>query len=212
MSAVSNRISKSVHGTPRPRIAPPPRRRHRGAWRRLRSACLLALAVLGLLPSGASSAAPNEYDVKATLMVNFMKFVEWPDDTSAVAPGPLVLAVVGNDPFGAALERATAGQSVNGRSVVVKRWKNPRELGPCHVLFVAVSDADEVSHILGGLKGTAVLTIGDGPSFVSEGGIIGFFMHDSRIRFDISPTTAERAHLRISSRLLAVAHVVQGER
>jgi hypothetical protein len=55
-----------------------------------------------------------------------------------------VLAVVGNDPFGAALERATAGQSVNGRVVVVKRWKNPRELGPCHAVRRG-SDADEVS-------------------------------------------------------------------
>ena len=179
-----------------------------------RCAVLGAIALLLAGPPARLSAdpLPSEYDVKATLIVNFMKFVEWPDDTSLVAPGPLVLAVVGNDPFGAALEHATAGQSINGRPVQVRRWRSARELGPCHVLFIAVSDADEARRILGEVRGAAVLTIGDRPSFVSEGGMIGFFMHDSRIRFDISPASAERAHLRISSRLLAVAHVVQPAR
>ena len=174
-----------------------------------RLAALLLLAVGTVLPARAADTLPSEYDVKASLIVTFMKFVEWPDDTALTSPGPLVLAVVGNDPFGTALERATAGQSVNGRPVLVRRWHSARDLGPCHVLFVAVSDADDVKHILGEVRGNAVLTIGDRPSFVSEGGIIGFFMHDSRIRFDINPSTAERSHLRISSRLLAVAHVVQ---
>jgi hypothetical protein len=121
-----------------------------------------------------------------------------------------VLGVLGPDPFGPALERAMDGRTAGGHPIEIRRWKRLRDLGSCHVLFVALSDEDDIGRALRTVGDRAVLTVGETPSFVRLGGTIGFYFHDSRIRFEISPGNAERSHLRISSRLLALSNVVHG--
>jgi hypothetical protein len=173
---------------------------------------LLALVAVAALACAALPArtaeAPGEYEVKAALLLNFMKFVEWPPDSLDSFESPIVLGVLGSDPFGPALERAMNGRTAGGHPIAIRRWKRLRDLGSCHVLFVAMTDEDEIQRTLRAVGDRPVLTVGETPSFVSLGGTIGF--HDSRIRFEISPGNAERSHLRISSRLLALSNVVHG--
>ena len=44
--------------------------------------------------------------------------------------------------------------------------------------------------------------------FAREGGVIGFALVDKTVRFDINLKAAERAELRVSSKLLAVARSI----
>ena len=184
------------------------------AFRRFAPAGALALVAAAALAFAAVPAraadAPSEYEAKASLLLNFMKFVEWPADSLDAFESPIVLGVLGPDPFGPALENAMEGRAAGGHPIVIRRWKRLRDLGACHVLFVALSDEDEIARALRAVGDRAVLTVGETPSFVRLGGTIGFYFHDSRIRFEISPGNAERAHLRISSRLLALSNVVHG--
>lgn len=151
------------------------------------------------------AAGLGEYDVKAAFLFNFVQFVDWPPRAFASPDAPLVIGILGNDPFGGSLERIIRGESIHGHKLVVKRAKRPEDLRPCHVLFIAKSEANRVQECLENLHGLAVLTVADMDRFVQKGGMIGFVMAGNNVRFEINPGQAQREELRISSKLLKLA-------
>jgi hypothetical protein len=166
------------------------------------------------LPGSASAAtaAPSEYEVKAALLFNFAKFVDWPARTFTAPDAPFTVGVVGSDPFGPALERMLAGKTVGGRPIVVRRWPRPRDCGTCQILFVATSDPSVLDQVLDDVRNQPVLTVGDMADFAGQGGIIGLTMEHSRVHFEINPAAADHARLVISSRLLSLARLVPNPR
>lgn len=150
--------------------------------------------------------ASLEYAVKAAFLYNFAHFVEWPSEPAA--PSPFVIGLLGEDPFGAALDKAVEGKTVRGRSLVVRRFAKLEDLAPCPILFVGASEAPRLSLVLARLRGSPVLVVGDADGFAREGGTVGFFIEDNRVRFEINLNAAGAAGLKVSSRLLAVARVV----
>jgi hypothetical protein len=138
--------------------------------------------------------------VKAAFLYNFVKFVEWPATSSQT--GPVALCVLGKDPFDGELERATEGKTVNGRSLVVRRVNDATSAQSCQVLFVSASEAARAPEVMKRVAGWSVLTVSDIDRFSDLGGIINFLMDGQRVRFRINQGAAERASLRISSKLL----------
>jgi hypothetical protein len=142
----------------------------------------------------------TEYQVKAAFLYNFVKFVEWP--VNSPQTGPLVICVLGKDPFDGELERATEGKTVNGRPLIVRRLNDPAAVRSCQVLFVSSSELGRMPEVMRKLAGLSVLTVSDIDGFSDLGGIITFLMDGQRVRFRINQGAAERASLRISSKLL----------
>jgi hypothetical protein len=174
---------------------------------------LLATLVLGPVSGTAPAAAlapglPTEYEVKAAYLYNFAKFVEWPADAFKDGSAPFVIAVVGRDPFGAALDQILAGKSVNGHPVVVLRVADPGQARGAHIVYVGLPEGAALTPALRRVSGDGVLTVGDGAAFARDGGIIGFRTQDRRVRFDINAQRAERAGLKLSSQLLKLARIV----
>ena len=166
----------------------------------------------GVVPSGrAQSETPNEYQVKAAFLYNFAKFVEWPPDAFAGPQAPIVLGIVGEDPFGDALREIISGKTVNGRSFLIKRLKLGPELHGCHILFISSSEKKNLARIFESLKGSSVLTVGETDQFVQSGGAIKLFLEGNNVRFEINVGAASLARLKISSKLLALARSVVGE-
>ena len=173
-------------------------------------AFLRAALVAILLPviptvATAQSRVPSqagEYDVKAAILYNLLKFVEWPADAFAAANTPVAICVLGADPFGALLDDSVRGHQVGGRGIVVRRLT---EVAPgCHVLFISLSETRRLSMILDRLRTMSVLTVGEQEQFVDGGGIIELRTED-RVRFAINVEAADRARLRLSARLLMLA-------
>jgi hypothetical protein len=174
--------------------------RHR---RRLQiTGCILGafVALVGGRPVSAQSNALSEYEVKAAFLYHFAQFVEWPPETFKEASDPLVYCTIGEDPFHGSLEAALNGKTIGARSLHVRHLKQLSELQGCHLVFV----------VLALLKGSPVLIVGESEHFVQEGGTIGFFLEENKIRFEINLEAAEKAQLKISSRLLALAKTVVG--
>ncbi len=147
-----------------------------------------------------------EYQVKAAFLLNFARFVEWPATQTVGVAGnsPLTICIAGDDPFGGTLDRLARGEAVNGRPVVIRRfWQ--RE-STCQILFVSGSERDLFRAL--GRAEPGVLTVGEDAAFLTEGGMINFVVEDRRVRFDVNLKAAERASVRISSRLLSVARSV----
>jgi hypothetical protein len=170
---------------------------------------LLAGLCLALAPAPlAAQKAPSEYEVKAAFLYNFARFVEWPPEAAGGDDRPFVVAVLGDDPFGDALDRTLAGKTVASRPISVRRVSSPEEAQRANIVFVCSSEKTNVTHVLRVLGGGRVLTVGEMSGFAEQGGMIGFRTEDRRIRFDINADQAHRAGLRISSQLLKLARIV----
>jgi hypothetical protein len=151
----------------------------------------------------------SESDVKAAFLYNFTKFVEWPSAAFADARSPLKICVLGEDPFGKTL-RALMDEEVGGRPLSLLRLDNLSNPAACHVLFISRSEKKRLPQILAALGETPVLTVGDTPEFLEQGGIINFILEGSKVRFEINQEAAERVGIKISSKLLALARNVKG--
>jgi hypothetical protein len=168
------------------------------------------IAVLALCSAAgiAEAQSPTEYQVKAAFLYNFAKFVEWPARSFPAAGTPLTFCVVGEDPFGSDLEEITRGKTIDQRKLATRRVKKGRER-ECHILFVSPSEEARLGEILRDVKDASVLTVSDIAKFSRTGGIIGFIIEGNKIRFEINLDAAERAGLKISSRLLKLAKIVR---
>lgn len=170
---------------------------------------LLAL-VASVLFLGAAplAAAPTEYQVKAVFLFNFSQFVDWPPEAFAEPQSPLVIGVLGNDPFGADLDEIVRGETVNGRPLLVRRYRSIQELDTCHILFIDRSERDRLGQILAALKGRSILTVGDFEGFARNGGVIRFVMTGNKIRLHVNLDAARLAGLTIRAKLLRPAQIV----
>ena len=174
----------------------------------------VALAILHLwgacvFSSGAADApALSEYQVKALFLFNFAKYVDWPPQAFATGTAPIVIGVVGTDNFGDSFKQVIAGKTVNGRAVVIKQVTDEPGYQACHILFVSVSEKGRIAEILSAVKDTAVLTVGETDQFLTQNGMINLRKKDNKIRLEINLGGAQRANLKLSSKLLGVADTV----
>jgi hypothetical protein len=170
---------------------------------------LVALSC-GLVPclAGTQGVAP-EYEVKAAFLFNFTKFVEWPPSAFTDEHSLLKICVLGENPFGKTL-RSLTDDEVGGRRLSLVHPESLNNLESCHVLYVSRSERERLGPVLAALRNAPVLTVGDTPGFIDQGGMINFILEGSKVRFDVNQEAAERAGLKISSRLLALAKHVKG--
>ena len=171
---------------------------------------LLATAVVVSLASIAASAqgAP-EAVLQAAFLYNFAKFTVWPAEDAPA--GPLRMCVLGTAAVADALDSTVKGRPIDGREVAVVRAKSG-ELRQCHLLYAAGLDAKRSQQVIDEVKGAPVLTVSDRDQFAEGGGIASLFVEGGKMRFAINVEAAQRARLRISSRLLGLAKIVKDER
>jgi len=167
-----------------------------------------ALLVSGGLGWSAQAAPPREYQLKAVFLFNFAQFVEWSPQAFADAQTPLVIGVLGMDPFGAYLDETVSGETVNDRSLVVQRYGRVEDINTCHILFISRSEEDRLEQILASLRGRNILTVADTEGFALRGVMIRLITVENRIRLRINLEAAQAANLRISSKLLRPAEIV----
>lgn len=172
-------------------------------------ATLLVLVLLIPALTGRAQDAPSEYQVKAAYLFNFLKFVEWPENAFGDPLAPMVIGVVGDDPFGNALPQVVIGKTVQGRDVVVRIYRAGEDLRGAHILFIGSSERKKLPAILSSLHGSAALTVADMEGFLDLGGMIQFVPENNRVRFAINVEAARRARLKMSSKLLSLAKTVE---
>jgi hypothetical protein len=190
------------------RVARSPGWPRRAQLRRISPVALgsLLCAVWWLLPLRSAPEQTLEYEVKAAFLLNFAKFVDWPASAFGDAGSPLAICILGRDPFGRAIDDLVQGEEVGGRKLLVRRIAEPPPSKACQIVFTQQSGTDAIKP-LSDLRG--VLTVGEGESFVHDGGIIGFVIDNRRVRFDISRRAANEAGIKLSSKLLSVARAVE---
>jgi hypothetical protein len=167
---------------------------------------IVFLVLLAISPIKAQ--APTEYEVKAAYILNFAKFVEWPESAFSSAGSPIVVGIVGEDPFQGAMVELVAGRNAGGRSLVVQRFDSRGDLRHCHIVFISRSEAGRINSILSNIKGRSVLTVADMDGFTQAGGMIQLSVRQKTVQFDISLRSADVGRIKISSKLLSLARSI----
>ena len=172
----------------------------RRLWRWLLALWSIAMGTALL----AQQPKPNEYQVKATYLYNFGRFIKWPE-TAPAGKDSFSVCVLGQDPFGPVLDSTLAGEALDGKPVVLRRFSKPQDAGDCRILFISTTEEKHLKEILTVLDEGGVLTVSDMPGFTRRGGMIQFVLEGDRVRFEINLSSAESARLVLSSELLKVA-------
>jgi hypothetical protein len=161
-----------------------------------------ALLLSGGLALPVQSAPTPEYQVKAVFLFNFAQFVDWPPAAFPDRQTPLVIGILGQDPFGSYLDETVRGERVNNRPLIVRRYRRVEEIQTCHVLFISRSESDRLDQILASLRYRKILTVTDGENTGGSSVMIRFVTQQNKIRLKINPEAAKAANLTISSKLL----------
>lgn len=183
----------------------------RSARRRgLLAAIFIASAVLlEASASHADESQANEYAVKAAFLYNFAKFAEWPADAFADERSPIVVGVLGVDPFGPMLDEMLASKTAHARPFTVRRLARPGQAAECHLVFVAGSSGPSGQLALQAIGDRPVLTVGESSEFIALGGLINFQVEQNRVVFEVGAEKSAVAPVRLSSQLLKLARLVR---
>lgn len=172
---------------------------------------LMLLVAIGPRAVSAQKSEGNagDYEAQSQYLRSFVEFVNWPEKTAQQGHRPTInFCILGNDPYGKLLDNAILGHSFGGRQGVIVRGQHLVDLGVCDVLFIGKSEEKKEDKILEKLRKKDVLTIADTEGFAARGGIIQFVWEKDHLGFLINVDAADRAGLKISASLLALAQIV----
>jgi hypothetical protein len=165
--------------------------------------------VLGPEPARAQSDGSREYQIKAAFLFNFVQFVRWPGTAFPTSDAPFYIGVLGDDPFGSALDDTIQGEAINGHPLMVMRSPRIEELKDCQIIFICRSEEDQINEILTQLDSRPILTVSEIDGFARQGGHINLYLSGGKVRFEINPQAAQRCGLKISSQLLSLGKIVE---
>jgi hypothetical protein len=173
----------------------------------IRRRCAIALGIL--FSTGALAQIADEYRVKAAFLFNFAKFVEWPPQAFKSSSAPVVIGVLGKNPFGSALVEAVAGKTLGGRAFEVREVADAQQAASCQIVFISSSERKRLGTLFTQIGNSAVLTVGETNNFAVDGGMINFKIVGESVRLQINVEAARKQKLRISAKLLSLAEIVE---
>lgn len=181
----------------------------RAGWRSSTQSVIIAVLVAFSVSASlaAEVAAPSEYELKAVLIYNFIKFTEWPPAKLAKSDEPFIIGILGKDPFGGALDKVVEGDTLYDKPVVVRRYARVDDVVASHALFISFSEEQSITAVLKLLdgQGASILTMSETENFAKRGGVIELKKEHKKVVFGINLIAANRAGLNISAQLLKIA-------
>ncbi|HWB54967.1 MAG TPA: YfiR family protein, partial [Tepidisphaeraceae bacterium] len=189
-------------------------RNHGRVWpmgRRISLVLILMTLVWMIQQTARANSPPSEYEVEAAFILNFAEFITWPAHSFHDGNSPLIVGVIGNDPFGKVLDNTFAGIKIDGHPVTIRRARDVDDLRGCQMIYISPSEKDRLEEILANIDSAPVVTISELNGFCWRGGIVNFYIDDHKVRFEINIGAARRHGLKVSSQLLSRARIVGNE-
>ena len=178
----------------------------------------ITLQVMSVQAEDNKSDPIREYKIKAAFLYNFIQFVDWPKEKNSDQNDPIILGIIGEDPFGDSFE-PIYNKKIKGRKSLINRFESLEKLKKsdgkgkfdieslrkCHLLFICSSEEDNVKDIINLANGHGILTVGETSNMIKSGGIINFQVDENKVRFEINLSAAKQEKLKIRSQLLRLA-------
>jgi hypothetical protein len=160
-----------------------------------------------------AQSVPKEYQIKAVFLWRLAQFVEWPSNAFEATNSPIVIGMLGDSPFGNALDLAVQGETAHNRPVVVQYFRRVEQVRTCHILYVSRSERSRLPAIFRSLAGRSILTVSDTEGFaVDYGGMIEFLSSENnKVALRVNIDAVKEPKLTLDARLLRVAEVVRSK-
>jgi hypothetical protein len=169
------------------------------------------LTLFGVESSAVSAeGVSREYPLKAVFLLNFARFTDWPTNAFDRPESPLVIGILGSDPFGPMLDLAIENEQVKGRKFVIERYPRLADLRTCHILFIGQSEINHLDKIETELKTRPILTVSDIENSAERGVCEQFITENNKIRLRINTDSLKIAKLTVSSKVLRLAEIISG--
>jgi hypothetical protein len=165
------------------------------------------LVALLITPLPAAAPPQSEYGLKSIFLYNFCRFIDWPDSAFASSNEPLIIGIMGDDPFGSSLNDTIKGKKYHSRPIRIDHYRTPADIRRCHLLFISHSNAGRLDPILAAVTGKTVLTVSETEDFLNRGGMITLTAEQNRVRLRINMAALQSINLTVSSKLLRVAEI-----
>jgi hypothetical protein len=181
----------------------------------LTTATLWTLTLAGSVSSLHAQSDDNrdidrEYAIKAAYLYQFGRYVQWPATTFADSSSPLVIGVLDHPQLVDILDEIARTKRIEGRPLVIRRFASMAEYTPCNILFVPASiGPEQKAAAIQKAQRSPLLLVGEEPGFAEQGGTVNFFVEENRIRFEVNVVVAKKDQLKISSKLLTLARIVE---
>ena len=172
--------------------------------------CLIASVAIVFTAYGTGLRQSRVFEIEAAFLVQFSKYITWPADRFKTEKSPVIIGIIGRDPFGTKIDRIARRFKSGNRPVEIRRIKDDMaDADECHILYVTSAETGKMTEIKKNIAGKSIVLVSDTDNFLNQGGIIDFFISGTKIRFNISLTNSRRIGLKISSKLLKVAKRIQ---
>lgn len=171
----------------------------------------VALLCIAFSVAAVSAQSVTEDQVKAAYLFNFAKFTEWPSEVFGKADAAMNFCLLGRSPVTDELDSSVRGKNIDGHMIVIRHLHAPEEIKGCHLVFLAANAGKQQQKLVHFAKGTPVLLVAETSGFARAGGTINFVVENERLVFEVNINAAENSHLKISSKLLALARIVPTE-
>jgi len=172
---------------------------------------IVGLLLLGHFSSQTQSQTPEqpsrEYQLKAIFLFNFTQFIDWPPASFAGEEAPLIIGILGANPFGSYLEETVSGEKINGHPVTVQYFQNEAGAKTCHILFINLPETKKRKQAIEAVKENNILTVCEAADFSKQGGMIRLFTRNNKIKLLINLEASKAANLVLSSKLLRLADI-----
>lgn len=175
-----------------------------------KTVAIVALFCVSIAFAPPQKIAVGENQIKAVFLFNFAQFVEWPQEVLPEPNSPIIIGILGKDPFGSYLEETIRGEEVNGHPLQVQRYSSVKQIKNCHILFIHPSLTPRLDNIIKVLKNKNILTVSDGSDFTKQGGMIRFATDSNKIKLQINLSAVKASDITISSKLLRLSEIVDG--
>jgi hypothetical protein len=178
----------------------------------MRVAVLWSALWLVSLAADAQTIDTERYaQVKAGYILNLVRLTEWPASAFDGEDDPINIYVVGADAMTGYLTALIANERVGSRRLVVHALEERQpqlSLGRAHLLYIGRTEQARLGRIFAATSAYPVLTVSDIPGFADRGGMIGLTVRGGRVGLDANMRRIESSSVRISSRVLSLATLV----
>lgn len=174
--------------------------------------CWMLAVILSLIYISNYAQPETEYRVKAVFLYNFTQFIQWPSSAFNSPMDPMVIGILGSNPFGNDLRVAVSGEKANGHYIIVNNYSNISEIRKCHILFITKEDTTDMEQIKALARSQYMLLVSDtSDDFLDKGGMIRFVTRNNKISFQVNLAAIRAANLSISSKMLRLAELVKDD-
>lgn len=170
-----------------------------------RAALALLLGCACLATPAQSQNQDREYALKAVFLYNFCQFIDWPPESFAGGNDPIVIGVLGGNPFGSLLNETVRNEIVRGRPIRLQHYQKLEDVGKCHILFISAGAPAWVARYLDYFHRRNIVTVGETPEFLNQGGMIALVADQNRVRLRVNLPAVRSGKIEMSSKLLRVA-------